>query len=300
MLGAVVETTKPGITRLVTITSMVGFVVGAAPQAWSWEHLVLLGTGCLTGTALSAAGANAINQWMERDRDALMERTRRRPLPSGRLEPATVLWTGVALSVAGVGVLALTTNWVAATISFLCLLVYLAMYTPLKPRTTLATLVGAIPGALPPLIGWAAARGETPLASLAEWGGWALFALMFVWQIPHFLAIAWMYRDDYARGGYKVLPVVEDGERRTAATIVRWTLLLVPATVAPAWLLPIQLGWVYTVLAGVMAGIFCTLAYQLVKGRTRAQAKVVFFFSIAHLPLLMGAMVVETLIRAIW
>jgi protoheme IX farnesyltransferase len=199
-----------------------------------------------------------------------------------------------------VGVLALTTNWVASTISFLCLLVYLAMYTPLKPRTTLATLVGAIPGALPPLIGWAAARGETPLASLAEWGGWALFALMFVWQIPHFLAIAWMYRDDYARGGYKVLPVVEDGERRTAATIVRWTLLLVPATVAPAWLLPIQLGWVYTVLAGVMAGIFCTLAYQLVKGRTRAQAKVVFFFSIAHLPLLMGAMVVETLIRAIW
>ncbi|MFZ4573098.1 MAG: heme o synthase [Phycisphaerales bacterium] len=298
-IAPLIEATKPGITRLVTITSTVGFLLAAAPKTWSLPELIIAGLSSMAGTALSAAGANAINQWMEADRDALMDRTRNRPLPSGRATPSAILTTGVVLSVVGVLVLALLTNWVAAAISAACVIVYIFIYTPMKPRTTLSTLVGAIPGALPPLIGWVAAAQGSPLAELGRWGGWSLFILMFVWQIPHFLAIAWMYRDDYAKGGYKVLPVVENGERRTASTIIRWTVLLVPATIAPAWLLPVQLGWLYIAIAGVAAGVFCTLAYQLVRGRTRAQARAVFFFSIAHLPLIMGAMVVETLLR-IW
>jgi protoheme IX farnesyltransferase len=299
LLGPLIEATKPGITRLVTVTSTVGFVLAASARTWKLTELLVIGLSCMAGTALSAAGANAINQWMEADRDALMDRTRNRPLPSGRATPFAVLSSGIALSVVGVLVLALLTNSVAAAISATCVLVYVFIYTPMKPRTTLSTLVGAIPGALPPLIGWVAAAEGSPLAELTRWGGWSLFTLMFVWQIPHFLAIAWMYRDDYAKGGYKVLPVVEDGERRTASTVIRWTLLLIPATLAPAWLLPVQLGWVYIAIAGVTAGVFCTLAYQLVRGRTRAEARAVFFFSIAHLPLIMGAMVVETLVRVL-
>ena len=299
VVRSLIESTKPGITRLVTVTSLVGFALGAAPFARAATELALIALWCTVGTALSASGANAINQYIERDRDALMNRTRNRPLPSGRVTPISVLFTGIALSVLGVAVLWLMNNAVSALISLACVFVYVFIYTPMKPRTTFATLVGAIPGALPPLIGWAAAHPESPLASLREFGGWSLFTLMFVWQIPHFLAIAWMYRDDYAKGGYKVLPVVHDGERKTAATIVRWTVLLVPATLAPAWALPVKLGWVYIAIAGVTAGVFCTLAYQLVQGRTRDSARTVFFFSIAHLPLIMGAMVIETVVRSI-
>ena len=183
VISALMEATKPGITRLVTITSTVGFVLAAAPKSWTISELAIAGLSSMAGTALSAAGANAINQWMERARDARMDRTKNRPLPSGRVTPGSVLWTGVALSVAGVMVLAIFANIVAALLSLACLLVYLLAYTPLKPRTTLATLVGAIPGALPPLIGWAAASPGNGWAALGEWGGWSLFALMFAWQM---------------------------------------------------------------------------------------------------------------------
>jgi len=302
VLAALVETTKPGITRLVTITSMVGFAAAALPHRWQVADVALMALAATVGTALSAAGANSINQWMERRRDGLMKRTANRPLPSGRVAPQTVLTLGVVLGGLGFATLAAFTGLASAVLALTCLVVYVFFYTPMKVHSTLATFVGAIPGALPPLIGWAAASSHTGgngWASLLEPGGWSLFILMFVWQIPHFLAIAWMYKDDYAAGGYCVLTTVPDGDRKTAEMISLWTLLLLPATVAPAWLLPVRLGAPYIIIATLACGAFTWLAFRLVKSKTRADARKVFFASIMHLPLILAALVVESAIR-IW
>lgn len=298
LFRALVETTKPRITRLVTITSIVGFVMAALARAWTFESLATIAFGAIAGTALSAAGANALNQWMERRRDALMRRTAGRPLPRGNVAPAAVLATGVALGVAGVALLLALCGPVPALVSLACILVYVLAYTPLKPVSPVATFVGAIPGALPPLIGWSAASAAPGFASLLEPGGLSLFAIMFIWQIPHFLAIAWMYQDDYAKGGFRVLPVLPNGGPRTARTVAFWTLLLVPATLAPAWFMPDRLGWAYITIAGVSGLAFAWLAGRLVLNRTRPAARRVFFASIIHLPLLLVAMVGEALIRA--
>ncbi|MBK7405379.1 MAG: protoheme IX farnesyltransferase [Phycisphaerales bacterium] len=202
------QTTKPGITKLVTITSMVGLGMAFA-QRWNDGQLTGSALGIavtvvasIIGTALSAGGgANALNQWAERERDALMRRTSRRPIPSGRLTPRQVLVAGLSLSAAGLAILWAWCGLPAMLVSAVCVLVYVLIYTPMKAATWTATLVGAIPGALPPLIGWAAAYQDRGFASLIDPGAASLFALMFVWQLPHFLAIAWMYRDDYALGG---------------------------------------------------------------------------------------------------
>lgn len=290
-----VEATKPGITRLVTITSAMGFGLAALQGEGSWGPLVPACVGALVGTALSSAGANTLNQWWERDRDARMRRTMARPLPRGALGPGAVLASGVGLSAAGLVVLAAVCGLVPAAVSLATILIYVLLYTPLKPVTPWATLVGAVPGALPPLIGWTAAagvRGEgAAAASLGEPLGWLLFAIMFVWQIPHTLAIAWMYKDDYARGGHRVLPVVDVDGRRTARSMVLWSLLLVPVSVAPAWWMDRGPAWAYGLLSGVMALGSLALALRVVKGRERADARRMFFATIIHLPLLLATLV---------
>jgi len=305
VIASLIETTKPGITRLVTITSFVGYVMAAAgwrfgdgaPGRWFEWQLVLSAAGCIVGTALAAAGANALNQWMERDRDAVMPRTVRRPLPQGRVSAGLVLGVGSALCFLGCGLLWAINGYVPALVAVACVVSYVAMYTPMKTRSALSTFVGAIPGALPPLIGWSAGSSENGFATLTDWGGLSLFILMFVWQIPHFLAIAWMYRDDYAKGGYVVLPVIDPKGSWTATTILLWTVALVPATLLPAVVMPALLGIPYLTVACVSALAFLALAARLVKNRGRSDARVVFFASIIHLPLILMVMVGEAAVR---
>lgn len=296
--NALVECTKPGITRLVTITSLVGFVMGASLRETPITSLLLLALACGVGTALSAAGANAINQYMERARDARMARTAQRPLPRGRLAPHSVASLGWGLSLLGCLVLWAFCGAVPALVSAACVVSYIAVYTPLKPMTSLATFVGALPGALPPLIGWSTVSQAPGWASLVEWGGLSLFILMTVWQIPHFLAIAWMYREDYAKGGYAVLPLADPTGSWTSATICLWSAALIPATLLPASVMPERLGLPYLTVAGITGVVVLWLSVRLFITRGRREARQVFFGSIVHLPLLLMAMVAETIIRA--
>lgn len=302
---AIVELTKPRITRLVTITSGVGFTLGAVTQTWQPTDLILRAVAALAGTALSAAGANALNQWWERDRDAIMPRTCARPLPQARLTPRVALISGLTLSALGVALLAVI-GPAPALVSLATILIYVLLYTPLKPITTINTLVGAIPGALPPLIGWSAAAtgnalrdGHFGTQSLAEPGGWSLFALMFVWQIPHFLAIAWMYKDDYAKGGYRMLPISDPDGRITASTILTWSILLIPATIAPAVILHDRLSIVSIAVAALTGAAYFLLCLKLWRTREVKDARRVFFASIMHLPVLLLVMVADALV-GVW
>lgn len=308
-----IECTKPGITRLVTITSLVGFLLAAASAAsiagdlpTPRLDLLLALIGCTLGTAFSAAGANALNQWSERARDACMTRTAHRPIPSGRVSPTTAFRLGAALSTIGVLGLSLTCGPVAALISLACVLTYLLLYTPMKVTSPLSTLVGAIPGALPPLIGWyavahtlALAPAASDLRAIGHSGGWALFALMFVWQMPHFMAIAWKYRDHYAAAGYRVLSVGDAAGDRTAASMLRWGALLLPATLLPAAALPAVLGPA-SIITTMLTGLaFLYLVLEFTRERTARRAKAVFLASIAHLPLLLLVMVCEAGLRVL-
>ncbi len=292
---AVAETTKPGITRMVTITSGVGFAVAASSRPWTLNALATAAIGALIGTALSASGANALNQWAEWRRDALMPRTCARPLPQGRITPAAAFLAGVVMSLAGLLVLLALTSATAALVSLTCIVTYVLAYTPLKPVSPLATFVGAIPGALPPLIGWAAASRSVGPIALLEPGALCLFAIMFAWQIPHFLAIAWLYRDDYKAGGFKVLPVLDESGVRTARTIAVWAVLLLLATLAPIAWVP-QLGPIYAAVAIVTGGAFGVLIVRLVRRRSREAARRVFIASVIHLPILLLAMVGDALL----
>lgn len=308
MARAIVETTKPGIVRMVTITAATGFGLAAIGRSWSgaWVELAICGAGCVAGTALSAAGANALNQWMERDRDARMPRTCNRPLPQERLTPRVALIAGLILSTLGVAILwwacggqrghgVRSGGWAAAGVSLATILSYVLVYTPLKPLTTVSTIVGAVPGALPPLIGWAAGRPELGWESLAMPGAWSLFLLMFVWQIPHFLAIAWLYRDDYAKGGYAVMPVLDESGERTSLTILLWSILFVPVSMSPAMLIRHQAGpgVVYAIIACVTSLAMVAMAVRLVRTRTRELAKRMFIASVIHLPILMLVLVAD-------
>ena len=296
---SIVELTKPRITRMVTITSGVGFILGAVTQHWETWDLTLRAIACLAGTALSASGANALNQWWERDRDAIMPRTRARPIPTDRVTPKQALAWGVIFSIAGVALLALI-GLAPALVSLATILIYVLLYTPLKPITTTNTLVGAIPGAFPPLIGWTAAAsgnallgGWAGMQSLLDPGGWSLFELMFVWQIPHFLAIAWMYRDDYAKGGYRMLPISDPDGGITATTIFTWSIVLVPATMAPAILLRDRVGFASLLAAALLGIAYVALCYRLWRTREVKHARAVFFASIMHLPLLLLIFVLD-------
>ena len=272
--------TKPRLTALAVIAAVVGFLMAAARPL----HLALL-FSTMFGAALVGAGANALNQWMERDADALMRRTHARPLPAGRMPPANALGFGAALAVLGLACLAWRTNLHAAGLGLLTLISYLGIYTPMKRRTPLCTLAGAVPGALPPLIGWAAARGSLEL------GAWVLFAILFLWQLPHFLALAWVHREEYARAGFRMLPVVDpDGESTSRQMILYGAALL------PTSLLPTILGLTgprYFIGAGVIGVWFLWMAIGAARQRSPALANRLFLASIGYLPMLFVLMVVD-------
>ena len=281
-LADYVTLAKPRLNFLVVASSAAGYYLGArnAPDA-------LLMTEAVAGTALVAAGAAVLNQVYERDADAMMRRTRNRPLPDGRVGPLDATMYGAALSFAGLALLATRATFVAAALALATIAVYLAIYTPMKRRTPLATLVGAVPGALPPLIGWMAARGAI------DAGGAALFAIVFLWQIPHFMAIAWMYRDDYATAGFPMLPVVEPDGRRAARQAVLYSAALVPVSLAPT--LAGIAGVAYFAVAAVLSVGLLILAVRFLRSRDDSTARALFFGSITYLPLLWLAMIVNKL-----
>lgn len=296
VLGALIETTKPGITRMVVITAVIGLVMAAiahGPIAWPVLAIALL--GCVVGTGLTAAGANTLNQCMERGRDSRMARTDGRPLPRGSLSLGQAAAFGGAISIVGTLVLLVVTGPVPALVSAVCTLSYLGAYTPLKPVTPWSTPIGAVPGALPPLIGWTAIAGPSDPSSLLAPMGLALVAIMFVWQLPHFLAIAWMYQEDYARGGFRVLPVVASA-RVTSAVMLTTTVLLVGVSLLPLAAMPGRIGLGYAVVAAASGVAFLLLCARLVHRGTPSAAKGVFFASIIQLPLLLIALVADGLI----
>lgn len=307
----IMELTKPRITRLVTITSAVGYVAAAVGRPeWFTTDLLASFLGCLVGTASSASGANALNQWMERRRDGLMPRTCARPLPQERLTPRVALVAGLVFCVVGVLVLLALAGPAPALVSLSTILLYLLAYTPLKPVTTVSTIIGAVPGALPPLIGWTAAAGVAAGSGVggdAAWyepllqaGGWSLFLLMFVWQIPHFLAIAWMYREDYAKGGYRMLSLLDPSGVRTSSTILLWSVALIPATLSPSLAMPDRLSLAYPIAAAVTGVAYLWLGWKFFQSPTRPNARRVFFASIMHLPLLLMVMVADVVVTSLF
>ena len=297
--GALVETTKPGITRLVAFTTFVGYALVALAGGPLTTDVLLAAGGCALGTAFCAAGANSLNMWMEVARDRRMPRTADRPLPKQRLELVSVLRWGVGLVVVGVAALAIGFGPAPALLALLSAALYLFAYTPLKLVTPWCTVVGAVPGALPTLIGAAAASTSFGFGSWLEPVGLALFGLLAVWQLPHFFALAWMYRDDYAAGGMKMLTVVDPTGRRAREASVAGALLFIPASIAPAWTSPL-LGPVYVAIATAAGLAFLCLTVRLWRTPTDAAAKVVFFASIIHLPVLLTAMASEAAIRSLF
>ena len=273
--------TKPRLTALALLATFVGFLMGSLRP---WSHLwVLIPT--LLGAALVGAGANALNQWAERDTDALMRRTRCRPLPAGRLSPAHALRLAVVMAGLGLVVLFGLVNSLAGWLGAATLISYNGLYTPLKRKTSLCTLVGAIPGALPPLIGWAAARGTLGLEA------WVLYAIMFLWQLPHFLALAWLYRDDYARAGFPMLSVVDPEGFTTGRQIVLYGLALLPTSLLPT-LLGLTGSW-YFIGAGVIGFWFVATAVAAACARSSALANRLFVASVGYLPVLLCLMVID-------
>jgi heme o synthase len=264
------ELTKPRITATVMLTTLVGFVVASVGAV----DLTALGA-VLLGTGLVAAGASALNMLLERETDARMLRTRTRPLPAGRLRPVEALAFGGALTVAGLVALLWWSGVTAAAVAFLTWASYLFLYTPLKTRTSLSTIVGAFPGALPPVIGWAGARGSV------EPGAYVLFAILFLWQIPHFLAIAWIYREDYARGGLPMLPVLDPEGRLTGRQVVANSLALGLVSLAPV--AAGLAGGVYLTGASLLGAGFLAAAIRMAVARNVAAARALFAASILYL-----------------
>lgn len=281
---AYVVLTKPDVTFLVVITTVAGFYLGSNGPM----DLVRL-ANTLCATLLVAGGTAALNQYVEREMDAVMRRTAMRPLPTGTLRAKEVLIFGVATIAFGTAWLALAVNWLAALIALATSISYLCAYTPLKTRTTLATAVGAIPGALPPLIGWAAARG-----TITE-GGWILFAILFVWQFPHFMAIAWMYREDYKRAGIQMLPVVDQSGDITFRVILSMSAVLVPLS-----LLPFVMGMTgmsYFFGALILGVMLLQVGFWANRHRTNVRAKWLMHATVAHIPLLLLWMTLDKAIR---
>lgn len=273
---------KPRLNLLVVASAAVGYRLGAATGG---DSVVFLST--VLGTALVAAGASALNQLLERDIDALMDRTRLRPLPDGRLQPIEAGWFAAVMTTAGLIVLALGANRLAVAIAFITVLLYIGVYTPLKRRTPFATFVGAVPGALPPMIGWAAAR-----ATLGP-EAWMLFLIVFFWQIPHFLSIAWIYRDDYAQAGLPLLPVMDPDGRRTARHAVLFGSALLPAAMLPA--ISGAARGPYAAEALSLTTVFLLVAIRFARRRDLSGARWLFLASLVYLPLLWAALLVNGL-----
>jgi len=272
------ELVKARLTLLVLLTTAVGFYIGSeSPINYATLFHVVF------GTAAAAAGAAALNQWWERRADALMRRTRTRPIPAGRMPPLQALVLGVALSLFGVAYLAIACNALSAALTAITVAIYIFAYTPLKRASTANTAVGAVPGAIPPMIGWAAACGNIGA------GAWALFAIVFLWQLPHFFAIAWMYREDYSRAGFRMISSDDQSGERSASQSVLFCILLLVIAGLPAFLgiatvvyLPIEL---------LLGGLFVAVAMRFLRMRTPSAARSLFLASIIYLPLLLGALV---------
>jgi protoheme IX farnesyltransferase len=278
--AAYAELTKPRITFLIVLTSAAGFVLGSPGPV---DYVALF--SALFGIGLLSSGIATLNQYAERDLDGLMRRTANRPLPSGKLAPWEALAFGSATTILAEAYLLVFVNPLSAVLGLTVIAGYLFAYTPLKTRTSLSTLVGAFPGAVPPLIGWTAARGTISLE------GWVLFAILFLWQFPHFLAIAWMYREDYGRAGILMLPVVEPNGRVTAQQIVVYTLMLLPVS-----LLPVALGMagrVYLYGAIVLGLLFLYSSLRAAFSMSRQQARRLLLASVLYLPLLFILMVLN-------
>jgi heme o synthase len=274
------ELIKPRMNLLILGTTTVGFSL-AARTTDDWKRL----PNALIGTALCAASAAILNQLLEKQYDAQMERTANRPLPTGRISERQALILGILAGVLGGCYLLLLVNWMTALLGTATLTSYVLVYTPLKRLTTLNTIVGAIPGAVPPMMGWTAVTGSLATPALA------LFGILFVWQIPHFLAIATLYRDDYRRGGFKMLPVDDPDLRRTGRQI-----LLYSAALFPVSLLPVMAGVagrVYTVSAVVLGVMFFAFALSCANRRTRVEARKLFFVSIIYLPVLLAILMMD-------
>ncbi len=281
---AYVVLTKPDVTFLVVITTVAGYYLGSTGPM---DLMRLANTLC--ATLLVAAGTAALNQYVEREMDAVMRRTASRPLPTGTLQAREVVAFGLGTIAMGTLWLLLAVNWLSAFIALATSVSYLAAYTPLKTRTTLATAVGAIPGALPPLIGWAAARG-----SLGE-GAWILFAILFVWQFPHFMAIAWMYREDYKRAGIRMLPVVDGSGDITFRVILSMSAVLVPLS-----LLPFVMGMTgmsYFFGALILGILLLQVGFWANRSRTNVRAKWLMHATVAHIPILLLWMTLDKAIR---
>jgi protoheme IX farnesyltransferase len=270
---------KPRLNLLVVVTSAAGYYLGsnASPALLPMAQVGL-------GTALVAGGAAALNQVSERDTDALMRRTRTRPLPDGRVTPVDARAFGLVLATAGLALLGFA-SLLAALLALATLVIYVAIYTPLKRRSSLATLVGAVPGALPPLIGWAAGHGAVSA------GGWALFGIVFLWQIPHFMAIAWMYRDDFSRAGFPMLPVLEPDGRRTGRQAVLYAAALVPVSILPAFLG--VAGRPYAWVALALGVALLSLSARFASARTDRAARALFYGTLVYLPLVWAAMMLD-------
>lgn len=284
-LIALYELTKPRMNFLVVLTTAVGAYMAAGAAGLleaPWLFLNLLG-----GTAVTAAGASVLNQYLERDADARMPRTRNRPLPAGLLTPGVALPMGLSLGVTGTLWLTLLVNPLTAALGAFTLLSYVLVYTPLKRRTWWCTLVGAVPGAIPPTMGFSGMTGQV------GWGAAALFALLFVWQMPHFYGLALLYRDDYARGGFRMLPSQRNGLNRTARQIVAFCLLLLPISLMPSFVG--LTGSVYAVGALFLGLWFLWAGTRCARTLSRPDARRLFIVSILYLPLVLGLLMLDRL-----
>lgn len=281
-LTAYVELLKVRLTLLVLITMGVGFYLASLPDTNNalFGHVLL-------GTALVAGGAAVLNQWLERKWDSLMQRTKARPLPEGRIIPEEAFILGCVVSLVGFYYLFIWVNTLTSLLAGLTSIIYLLVYTPLKRKTILNTWVGAIPGAIPPMIGWVAVRNEVTIEA------WALFSLLFFWQIPHFLAIAWLYREDYEAAGFKMLPVLDREGHHTARQMVCYTLVLIPISLTP-YLLNMA-GKTYFVFALGLGLAFLSLAICFWRYRTKQEAKYLFLASIFYLPFLLAVLALDKL-----
>ena len=272
--------TKPRVTWLILASTGIGYYFGAK-SGWSWWTLF----HTIMGTCLIASGTAALNQWFEREADAKMRRTRMRPLPAGRLDARRALIFSIALSIAGFVELAWGANLLTGLLGMFTLLTYLFVYTPLKQRSPHSTTVGAIPGAMPPLIGFAGAAATLTAQA------WILGAILVLWQFPHFYAIAWMYRDDYERAGIRMLPVVEPDGESTARRMVFCSLALIPISLLPKfWMMAGNIYLAGAILAGIM---FVYFSWRVLNDRTRVRARGVLLASVVYLPILYGLMVFD-------
>jgi protoheme IX farnesyltransferase len=274
---------KPGLTLMSVLTALVGFYLASGDRL---QPLLLL--SAFFGTALVGCGAGSLNQVLERDLDGMMKRTKHRPLPAGRVSRPVAAAFGLGLGVAGVALLALCVNVLTAFLGAATLITYLALYTPLKRITPLSTLVGAVPGALPPVMGWAAARNSLDPAALG------LFCILFLWQIPHFLSLAWLYRKDYEGAGYRMLTVLDPDGTRTALQITAFAAGLVPAWLLLAWGVESSAGFA---LGGVVtSSVFTGTTVQFMRSRSTATARLVFSASLLYLPAVMIFVLLERLL----